>query len=229
MYVHKIYTMIVNCNLTMITSWSKMVNLNCVATGVAKGRHWGLLSWVHPSSMHIYFNNMVWFAVVAFLGIMVQSPNALTQIFQAPQHWQLKLAYEFFSYFLTENLLLETHGIRPYRKLLLKGNEELHLVWCPKIRLCMFIQVIIFCEESWKCVSLYCYMILGTIIHVSNIGCTLYSWDFLLVLIEHRRWSDSGIVDRKSQQLCRWISQVNMKLDAPILYNIFLVQNFAKM
>ncbi len=50
MYVCKIHTMIINRNLTMITSWSKVVNLNCVATGVAKGRHWGLLSWVHPGS-----------------------------------------------------------------------------------------------------------------------------------------------------------------------------------
>jgi hypothetical protein len=166
---------IVNHSLTMITSWSKVVNLNCVATSVVKGRHWGLLSWVHPGSMHIYFNNMLWYekciAVVAFLGIMVQSPNALTQIFHASQQWQPRLAYEKISYFLTENLLLETNGIRPYRKLLLKGNEELHLVRCPRIRLCMFMEVIIFCEESWKCVSLYCYMILGTIVHVYNNGC----------------------------------------------------------
>jgi hypothetical protein len=161
--------------------------------------------------MHIYFNNILWFVkcigVVAFLNITVQSPNALTQIFHAPQQWQPRLTYEFFSYFLTENLLLETIGIRPYRKLLVKGNEELHLVRCPKIRLYMFIEVIIFCEESWKCVSLYCYMILGTIIHVYNNGCTLYSQIFLLVLIEHRRWCDSGIADHRSQQLCRWISQ----------------------
>jgi len=143
MYVCKIHAMIVNCSLTMITSWSKVVIFNHVATGVAKGRHWGLLSWVHPGSMHIYFNNMLWFerciAVVAFLGIMVQSPNAFTQIFNAPQQWQPILAYDNFSYFLTENLLLESNGIRPYRKLLLKGNEELHLVRCPKIKLCMFI------------------------------------------------------------------------------------------
>jgi hypothetical protein len=142
--------------------------------------------------------------------------------------WQPRLAYEKISYFLTENLLLEMNGFRPYRKLLLKGNEELHLVRCPKIILCMFIEVIIFCEESWKCVSLYCYMILGTIIHVYNNGCALYSQIFLLVLIEHRRWCDSGIADHRSQQLRGWISQANMKLDAPILHNIFLVQNFAK-
>jgi hypothetical protein len=189
---------------------------------------------------------MFWFekciGVVAFFGIMVQSPNALTHIFHAPQQWQPRLAYEIFSYFLTENLLLETNGIRPYRnllletngirpykKLLLKGNEELHLVRCLKIRLCMFIEVIIFCEESWKCVSLYCYMILGTIIHVYNNGYALYSQFFLLVYIEHRRWCDSGMADHRSQQLCGWISQAHMKLDALILLNIFLVQNLAKM
>jgi hypothetical protein len=165
---------------------------------------------------------------VAFLGIMVQSTSALTQIFDAPSQWQPRLAYEKISYFLTENLLLETNGIRHYRKLLLKGSEELHLVRCPKIRLCMFIEVIIFCEESWECVSLYCYIILGTIIHVYNNGWALYSRIFLLVLIEHRRWCDSGIAVHRSQQLYGWISQANMKLDVPILHNIFLVQNFAK-
>jgi hypothetical protein len=51
-------------------------------------------------------------------------------------------------YFLTENLMLKTKGIRLYRKLLLQANEELHLVRCPKIRLCMFIEVTMFCEES---------------------------------------------------------------------------------
>ncbi len=35
MYVCKIYTVIVNCNLTMITSCNEMVNLNCVAINVA--------------------------------------------------------------------------------------------------------------------------------------------------------------------------------------------------
>jgi hypothetical protein len=33
-YVRKVYTIIINCNLTMITSCSEMVNLNCVAIGV---------------------------------------------------------------------------------------------------------------------------------------------------------------------------------------------------
>ncbi len=32
--VCKIYTVIVNCSLTMITSCSKVVNLNCVVTSV---------------------------------------------------------------------------------------------------------------------------------------------------------------------------------------------------
>ena len=35
MYVCKVYTMIVNCSLTMITSYNKVVNFNCVTIGVA--------------------------------------------------------------------------------------------------------------------------------------------------------------------------------------------------
>jgi hypothetical protein len=33
-FVHKVYTMIVNRSLTMITSCSEVVNLNCVATSL---------------------------------------------------------------------------------------------------------------------------------------------------------------------------------------------------
>jgi hypothetical protein len=32
---HKAYMMIINCSLTMITSCSEVVNINCVAIGVA--------------------------------------------------------------------------------------------------------------------------------------------------------------------------------------------------
>ncbi len=34
-YVHKIYTVIVKCNLTMIISCNEVVNFNCVVIGVA--------------------------------------------------------------------------------------------------------------------------------------------------------------------------------------------------
>jgi hypothetical protein len=183
--------------------------------------------------MHIYFNNILWFVkcigVVAFLNITVQSPNALTQIFHAPQQWQPRLTYEFFSYFLTENLLLETIGIRPYRKLLVKGNEELHLVRCPKIRLCMFIEVLCFVKnhENVFHYILYCYW--GQSSLCTTMVALYTPPNFLLVLIVHRRLCDSGIADHRSQQLCIWISQANMKLEAPILHNIFLIQNFVEM
>ncbi len=119
--------------------------------------------------------------------------------------------------------------IRLYRELLLQANEELHLVRCPKIRLCMFIEVLCFVKnhENVFHYILYCYW--GQSSLCTTMVALYTPPNFLLVLIVHRRLCDSGIADHRSQQLCIWISQANMKLEAPILHNIFLIQNFAEM
>jgi hypothetical protein len=51
-YVHKIYTVIVNHNLTMITSYNEVVNFNCVTTSVVLTLSEQLLCNWHMMLMH---------------------------------------------------------------------------------------------------------------------------------------------------------------------------------
>ncbi len=53
MYIRKIYMVIVNRSLTMITSCNKVVNLNYVATGVALTRNEQLLCNWRMALMHM--------------------------------------------------------------------------------------------------------------------------------------------------------------------------------
>jgi len=52
-YVRKVYTVIINHNLTMITNYNEMVNLNNVATGVVLSVSEQLLCNWHTTLMRV--------------------------------------------------------------------------------------------------------------------------------------------------------------------------------